>query len=144
MPSSSPSRRSSRARKGSRVYVVDAQNKVEVAKVKPVDDYQGLRVLESGLEAGQKVIVEGIQLVRPGQVVEPVEVPLEQYIRETEPRPSTLDPRFRSPISRRARRSSRRRRVEPSQEDRAGRRRRPTPKAEPDESSDAKPETKAR
>ena len=30
----------------------------------------GLRVLESGLEAGQKVIVEGIQLVRPGQDVE--------------------------------------------------------------------------
>ena len=30
----------------------------------PVDDYQGLRVLEAGLEAGQKVIVEGIQLVR--------------------------------------------------------------------------------
>ena len=67
---------------GPRVFVVDAQNKVEVAKVKPVDQYRGLRVLESGLEPGQKVIVEGIQLVRPGQIVEPTEVPLEQYIRD--------------------------------------------------------------
>ena len=64
---------------GPRVFVVDAANKVQVAKVNPVDDYQGLRVLESGLEAGQKVIVEGIQLVRPGQEVKPVEVPLEQF-----------------------------------------------------------------
>ena len=58
---------------GPRVFVVDAANKVQVVKVNPVDDYQGLRVLESGLEAGQKVIVEGIQLVRPGQDVEVVE-----------------------------------------------------------------------
>ena len=65
------------------------QNKVEVAKVKPVDDYQGLRVLESGLEAGQKVIVEGIQLVRPGQVVEPVEVPLEKFMRDRRRRSRT-------------------------------------------------------
>ena len=69
---------------GSRVYLVNAQKKVEVAKVKPVDQYHGLRVLESGLEPGQKVIVEGIQLVRIGDAVEPVEVPLEKYIRETE------------------------------------------------------------
>jgi membrane fusion protein (multidrug efflux system) len=84
---------------GARVYVVDAQKKVEVAKVKPIDQYHGLRVLESGLEPGQEVIVEGIQLVRPGQVVDPVEAPLEQYIRETEA-PTTLDRRFLSPITR--------------------------------------------
>ena len=31
--------------------------------------YEGLRVLESGLEPGQSVIVEGLQLVRPGMTV---------------------------------------------------------------------------
>ena len=84
---------------GARVFVVDAQKKIEVAKVKPVDQYRGLHVLESGLEPGQKVIVEGIQLVRPGDVVDPDEVPQEKYIRETEA-PSTLDRRFLSPITR--------------------------------------------
>ena len=37
---------------GSRVYVVDATNKVQAVKVKTVDVYQGLRVLDSGLDAG--------------------------------------------------------------------------------------------
>jgi membrane fusion protein, multidrug efflux system len=71
---------------GPRVYVVDAANKAQVAKIKraPIEVYQGLEVLDSGLEPGQKVIVEGIQLVKPGQVVAPVEVPLDQY-RNTAP-----------------------------------------------------------
>ena len=84
---------------GPRVYVVDAANKVQVAKVTPVDDYQGLRVLESGLEAGQRVIVEGIQLVKQGQVVEPVEVPLDQF-RNTAPPALDDDLRFDSQVSR--------------------------------------------
>ncbi len=84
---------------GPRVYVVDAQNKVQVTKVVPVDDYQGLRVLESGLEAGQKVIVEGIQLVRPGQVVKPVDAPMKQF-EQTGPRALNTDSRFTSKISR--------------------------------------------
>jgi membrane fusion protein (multidrug efflux system) len=84
---------------GPRVFVVDAANKVQVVKVDPVDDYQGLRVLESGLEAGQKVIVEGIQLVRPGQEVKPDAVSLEQF-QHTVPRPFNADPRFSSKVSR--------------------------------------------
>src|SRR6202035_2699158 len=51
---------------GTRVFIVDTENKVQVAKVQALDNYKGLRVLESGVEPGQKVIVEGIQLVRPG------------------------------------------------------------------------------
>jgi membrane fusion protein (multidrug efflux system) len=84
---------------GARVYLVDAANKVQVAKVKPVNDYQGLRVLESGLEAGQRVIVEGIQLVKPGQVVEPVEAPFEQF-QNTAPPVLDEDLRFNSRVSR--------------------------------------------
>ena len=84
---------------GPRVYVVDAANKVQVTKVTPLDDYQGFRVLESGLEPGQRVIVEGIQLVKPGQVVEPVEVPLDQF-RNTAPPTSDDDRFFDSRVSR--------------------------------------------
>jgi membrane fusion protein, multidrug efflux system len=84
---------------GSRVFVVDADNKVRVVRVNPVDVYQGLRVFDSGLESGQKVIVEGIQLVRPGQKVEPVETPLENYIRVETSMPN-VDQRFSSKVSR--------------------------------------------
>jgi RND family efflux transporter MFP subunit len=69
------------AQEGSRVYVVDAQNIVQVSLVKSVDSYNGLAVLESGLEPGQKVIVEGVQLVRPGQKVQVEELPLSRFER---------------------------------------------------------------
>src|SRR5262249_32506250 len=78
---------------GTRVFVVNAQNKVEDVKVSAVDVYHGLRVLESGLEPGRRVIVEGIQLVRPDQVVDPVSSPLEQYV-QPEAAPESTDPRF--------------------------------------------------
>ena len=55
-----------------RVYVVDAAGQVSVKEVtlgpKSGDDV----VVESGLDAGETVIVEGIQKVRPGMIVEPV------------------------------------------------------------------------
>jgi RND family efflux transporter MFP subunit len=54
---------------GPSVYTVDAQGKVALAMVKATFVYQGLRVLESGLQPGQKVVVEGLQLVRPGIAV---------------------------------------------------------------------------
>jgi hypothetical protein len=84
---------------GTRVYIVDGESKVQVAKVQAVDNYKGLRVLESGVEPGQKVLVEGIQLVRPGQVVTAVEDPLEKY--ETDAAASSYaDPRYTSKVSR--------------------------------------------
>jgi len=84
---------------GYRVYVVDAENNVQVTKVSPVDEIQGLRVLEAGLEAGRKVIVDGIQLVRPGQPVDPTAAPFERFIRP-DAEPFTVDPRFNSRVSR--------------------------------------------
>jgi RND family efflux transporter MFP subunit len=54
---------------GPTVYTVDAQGKVAVVSVKATLIYEGLRVLESGLEPGQPVIVEGLQLVRAGMTV---------------------------------------------------------------------------
>ena len=41
------------AQEGSRVQVVDDQNKVQVTVVKPLDTYQGLVVLETGLNEGR-------------------------------------------------------------------------------------------
>jgi RND family efflux transporter MFP subunit len=79
------------AQEGPRVLVVDAQNKVQVAIVKPLDTYEGLLALESGLEAGQKVIVEGIQLVRPGQTVHAEEADLQKFTRISRAS-ETLDP----------------------------------------------------
>ena len=84
---------------GSRVFVVDSENKVRAVPVKPVDVYQGLRILESGLEPGQKVIVEGIQLVRPDQTVTPVDAPFENYQRPDSDLPNA-ERRFSSKVSR--------------------------------------------
>ncbi len=92
---------------GARVFVVDAQNKVKAVNVRPLDHYRGLRVLqpvsepgsEPSLEPDQRVVVEGIQLVRAGQAVEPVEASLDSYIRDSEG-PATLERRFSSPITR--------------------------------------------
>src|SRR4051795_815427 len=54
---------------GPTVYIIDQGGKVAVAPVKTSITYDGLRVIESGLEPGREVIVEGLQLVRPGMIV---------------------------------------------------------------------------
>ena len=54
---------------GPTVYTVDPQGKVAVAPVRATFTHEGLRVLESGLQPGQQVIVEGLQLVRTGMTV---------------------------------------------------------------------------
>jgi membrane fusion protein (multidrug efflux system) len=51
------------------VLIVNAENKVEQRRVS-VGPNQGLdAVIQSGLSLGEKVIVEGVQKVRPGQLV---------------------------------------------------------------------------
>lgn len=54
-----------------RVMVVGADNAVEIREVElgPIKDND--QVIESGLQPGERVIVEGLQKVRPGMVVEP-------------------------------------------------------------------------
>ena len=54
---------------GPRVYIVDGQGKVVVTPVRGNITYEGLRVLESGVEPGQRAIVEGLQMVRAGITV---------------------------------------------------------------------------
>jgi membrane fusion protein (multidrug efflux system) len=126
---------------GSRVFTVDAQNAVQAAKVNPVDVYQGLRVLDAGLTAGQKVIVEGIQLVRPGQVVEPEERPLDSFNRPEAPMTS-IDQRFSSRVSRIPGMDLDTASPKPEAKPRAGEA--PAKNAPPDRSAPTPPQTKPR
>lgn len=52
------------------VYVVNAEKKVEFRPVQIGPVIDGLRVISSGLKAGDQVIVEGLMRVRPGVPVE--------------------------------------------------------------------------
>ncbi len=55
-----------------RVYVVDATGVVSVKEIALGPNSGDDVVVESGLDAGETVIVEGIQKVRPGMTVDPV------------------------------------------------------------------------
>jgi membrane fusion protein (multidrug efflux system) len=52
------------------VLVVGADSKVEVRRVATGETFRGRIVIDSGLEEGEQVIVEGLNKVRPGIVVD--------------------------------------------------------------------------
>jgi membrane fusion protein (multidrug efflux system) len=56
------------------VLVVDEANQVEARPVQAGSRYETLWIIESGLELGERVIVEGVQKVRPGAEVAPSEL----------------------------------------------------------------------
>ena len=58
-----------------RLYVVNAENRVEVRDVGLGPAKGDIVVIESGVEAGESVIVEGIQKVRTDMVVDPKPLP---------------------------------------------------------------------
>ncbi len=53
------------------VFVVDADNKVDYRQVKLGASVDGLRMVESGLNAGERIVVNGLQRVRAGALVDP-------------------------------------------------------------------------
>lgn len=53
------------------VYVVNAENRVEVRKVALGFMSEGLRVVEDGLKPDDRIIIRGLQRVMPGQPVDP-------------------------------------------------------------------------
>jgi len=59
------------------VYVVGADNKLEWREVRLGARADGLRVVEHGLQGGERVVVSGVQRVRPGMQVAPQPVPAE-------------------------------------------------------------------
>jgi multidrug efflux system membrane fusion protein len=68
------------------VFVVDTDNKVAYRQVTLGVSVEGLRIVESGLNAGDRIVVNGLQRVRPGAVVNPQLVamkPLQQALAST-------------------------------------------------------------
>lgn len=59
------------------VLVVGEGNKVEYREVELGVLADGLRIVKSGLKAGEKVVVNGLQRARPGQEVTPEEVAMD-------------------------------------------------------------------
>jgi membrane fusion protein (multidrug efflux system) len=53
------------------VGIVDAQNKVAIRQVKPGPQFGDMWVITSGLQPGDKVVVDGLQRVRDGMTVSP-------------------------------------------------------------------------
>jgi membrane fusion protein, multidrug efflux system len=53
--------------------VVNSDNKVEVRPIKLGDAVADRWIVKEGLAPGERVIVEGLQKVRPGAMVKPVE-----------------------------------------------------------------------
>ncbi len=58
------------------VFVVDQQGRVSYREVQPGLQHGTRRAIVSGLAAGDRVIVNGTQRVRPGQQVKPHDVPM--------------------------------------------------------------------
>jgi len=56
---------------GNFVYVVDAEKKVSIRRVQLGQSTAAMAVITGGLQEGENVVVEGLQRVRPGIVVNP-------------------------------------------------------------------------
>jgi RND family efflux transporter MFP subunit len=57
------------------VWVVDDRNQVQYRRVQVGRIYEGQRIIREGLQVSDRVIVAGVQRVRPGIVVSPEESP---------------------------------------------------------------------
>src|SRR6185295_1809272 len=53
------------------VMVVGADNKAEYREVSLGNAVNGLRIVTSGLDAGERIVVNGLQRVRPGSLIQP-------------------------------------------------------------------------
>lgn len=58
------------------VLVLDDKNHANYRQVKLGANQEGLRVVDSGLAAGERIVVNGLQRVRPGDAVSPTVVPM--------------------------------------------------------------------
>ncbi|HXV77451.1 MAG TPA: efflux RND transporter periplasmic adaptor subunit [Candidatus Polarisedimenticolaceae bacterium] len=67
------------------VAVIGDDGKVEMRMVEPGERLDSMWVIDSGLEAGERIVVEGLQKVRPGVVVQAEMVSLDA----PEPNPAT-------------------------------------------------------
>ena len=82
------------------VYVVNDKKEVEYRPVKIGKLYDGLRVVEEGLRAGEQVIVNGLQRVRPGATVEAKGIDMTVFAGPERPeaKPPRPEPAVESPV----------------------------------------------
>jgi membrane fusion protein (multidrug efflux system) len=59
---------------GAYVFVIGADDKAEVRRIQVQSGTGGESTVTAGLKEGEKIVVEGIQRVRPGQPVTPTEI----------------------------------------------------------------------
>ena len=64
------------------VHIVDGQGKVAIQRVEAAQTYEGLRVITKGLDSGVPVIVEGLQMIRPGIPVKTEVAVLPRQVRD--------------------------------------------------------------
>lgn len=62
------------------VYVVDKQGKAAYRKVETGALFHGLRVVDKGLKPGDRIVIDGLQRVRPGQPVQAKLVPMDVHL----------------------------------------------------------------
>lgn len=65
------------------VYVVGKNNVVDYRAVKLGRVFEGLRIVEEGLEPGERIVVNGLQRVRPGVTIAPELVSMDRSQSET-------------------------------------------------------------
>ena len=59
---------------GEYLLLVNAENTVEKRQIRKLQEVDGLYVIEEGVQAGERVIVKGLQRARPGAKVDPESV----------------------------------------------------------------------
>jgi membrane fusion protein, multidrug efflux system len=69
------------------VLVVGADNKAEYREVALGASVGGLRVVTNGLKAGERIVVNGLQRVRPGSLVQPQVVDMNTKVAAQPPKP---------------------------------------------------------
>ena len=63
------------------VYAINANNEIELKNVKLGIKVGGMWMVESGLKPGETIVFEGLNLVRPGQKVQPEKVEIPQELK---------------------------------------------------------------
>ncbi|WP_425220054.1 efflux RND transporter periplasmic adaptor subunit [Ralstonia solanacearum] len=71
------------------VLVVDAANKTSYRAVTLGASVDGLRVVKAGLKVGERIVVNGLQRVRPGDPVTPNAVTMDSLVAKRAVRPGT-------------------------------------------------------
>jgi membrane fusion protein (multidrug efflux system) len=62
---------------GYQIAVVKPDNSVDIRSVKPAERVNSLWVIDEGLSPGDRVVTEGVQKVRQGMTVTPINAPVD-------------------------------------------------------------------